>query len=404
MAWRDRLRRASFRGVEFFVDEDNYESGRRLSLHEFSNRDVPYSEDLGRKQRTYSFKAFLIGPDFDIQRDQLIRALETEGSGTLIHPWYGSVDVTPYGFKTTHTKTTLGMAAFDLKFFESGQLDIVLVGLDSNQRLVEVSQNSILTASNSLRDRVQSITDIASQTVMDVRGIFNVFSNTVESILDIGGVVADSFSSLNLQVAGLIDDVDSLLRSPQNLANRFNQSFDIMQAVFDDAVGRYEAFLRFAGFSEYSNTSFRTQANINTRTIEKAINDYIRVTSQSYASQNIIEIPKTTTEEFIRERERLTVHMDQLLSESVDIFGEPAVLDEESYESLSLVKASLITAYPSFNETFLQERVTRLSESQPSIVAYYDLQGNLEGEEDFTIRNGIQNPLFLPANTDLFYI
>lgn len=86
--WKAKLRPASFRGIQFFVETSNYGSGRRGVTHEFPGRDVPYREDLGRKVRTYKTDAYLVGTTYTTTRDQLISALEQYGSGKLIHPYY----------------------------------------------------------------------------------------------------------------------------------------------------------------------------------------------------------------------------------------------------------------------------------------------------------------------------
>ena len=63
MSWRDRLLPASFRGARFFVATDTRQGGRRLAVHEYPLRDIPYAEDLGRKARTYAIEAVLVGPN-----------------------------------------------------------------------------------------------------------------------------------------------------------------------------------------------------------------------------------------------------------------------------------------------------------------------------------------------------
>ena len=59
-------------------------------LHQYPYRDLPFAEDLGREVRRFSVHAFVLTqPEYDA----LVEALESEGPGTLIHPWYGSVFV-----------------------------------------------------------------------------------------------------------------------------------------------------------------------------------------------------------------------------------------------------------------------------------------------------------------------
>ncbi|HAW0191952.1 TPA: DNA circularization protein, partial [Escherichia coli] len=89
--WRDNLYDASFRGVPFSVESDEGSFGRRVQVHEYPNRDKPYTEDLGRATRRLTINAYLVGDDYAEQRDRLITAIETAGPGTLIHPQFGEM-------------------------------------------------------------------------------------------------------------------------------------------------------------------------------------------------------------------------------------------------------------------------------------------------------------------------
>src|SRR5262245_11492172 len=97
--WRDKWLPAEFRGARFFVENDAQAGGRRVALHEYPKRSIPYAEDMGRAARRFSVQGYLIGhlpgrtvgsrPDatrnisyFDLKND-LIDALEADGPGVL---------------------------------------------------------------------------------------------------------------------------------------------------------------------------------------------------------------------------------------------------------------------------------------------------------------------------------
>src|SRR6059058_5762319 len=84
--WRLRLQPASYNGVTFHVETGMRAGGRRIALHEFPKRDTPYAEDMGRKAKRFTVSAYVIGPDFEDQRDALIAQFEREGSGRLVLP------------------------------------------------------------------------------------------------------------------------------------------------------------------------------------------------------------------------------------------------------------------------------------------------------------------------------
>lgn len=123
MTWRENLRPASFRNVPFEVEGDGGTFGRRTVLHEYPQRDKPGTEDMGRASRTFEITGFLVGDDYMERRDALLEALETEGPGKLIHPWYGELTVNVKdSARISHSTRDGGMCQVTLSFVESGDL------------------------------------------------------------------------------------------------------------------------------------------------------------------------------------------------------------------------------------------------------------------------------------------
>jgi hypothetical protein len=120
--WRGRLvQPASFRGVPFYVEEHSHESGRRWQHFEYPGRDLPYSEDLGRTQRRFALRAYVIGSDYMGTRDRLLAALETAGVGRLVHPYLGELNVCLDAYRTREADEEGGICRFDLSFAESSE-------------------------------------------------------------------------------------------------------------------------------------------------------------------------------------------------------------------------------------------------------------------------------------------
>ncbi|EPK6614876.1 DNA circularization protein [Enterobacter cloacae] len=134
--WRDRLRDASFRGVPFSVEDDEGTFGRRVQVHEYPNRDKPFTEDLGRATRRMTINAYLIGDDYADKRDRLIGAVETAGPGTLVHPQYGEMQGSIDGqVRVTHSNAEGRMCRVSFQFVESGELSFPVAGMATAQRL-----------------------------------------------------------------------------------------------------------------------------------------------------------------------------------------------------------------------------------------------------------------------------
>jgi prophage DNA circulation protein len=125
----EHLRPASWRGVPFEVNGDDAEFGRRVVVHEYPQRDKPYVEDLGRKTRKFTLDAWVcahVDNDFDPwgARDALIEAIEAGDVGTLVHPFWGSLEGNISNVKVKQTGTTNGgYVNFTMDFVESGEME-----------------------------------------------------------------------------------------------------------------------------------------------------------------------------------------------------------------------------------------------------------------------------------------
>jgi prophage DNA circulation protein len=140
--WRMRLQPASYNGVLFHVDASARASGRRIALHEFPKRDIPYSEDMGRKAKRFTVAAYVIGPFFEDQRDALIEQFEAEGTGRLVLPT--STDeklVVVDAYSITERRERGGYAEIEIHFIEAGQ-DISTVNLADTQSAVTSAVNN----------------------------------------------------------------------------------------------------------------------------------------------------------------------------------------------------------------------------------------------------------------------
>jgi hypothetical protein len=120
--WRMNLQPATYNGALFFVDVDSRIGGRRKHLHEFPKKDIPYLEDLGKKALHFGVVGYVIGPNYEDMRDQLIAQLESSTDGRLVHPTYKTISkVGVDSYTVVERRERGGYAEFDMHFVELGQ-------------------------------------------------------------------------------------------------------------------------------------------------------------------------------------------------------------------------------------------------------------------------------------------
>jgi DNA circularisation protein N-terminus len=117
------LRPASFRGVPFYCEEGGGTHGRRHADHEYAGRNVPFAEDLGRRQRVFPITGYIMGPLFRVQRNALIAASEDEGVGELVHPAFGILNVVLRTISWVESREARGRCVVTLEFAEAGEAD-----------------------------------------------------------------------------------------------------------------------------------------------------------------------------------------------------------------------------------------------------------------------------------------
>jgi prophage DNA circulation protein len=176
--WRQNLMPASFRGAYFHCESNARESGRRIVEHEFPKKDYPYAEDMGRHFREFTIRGYcivfpvvtdaqrqlliqsfghsqqrgvpvtlpppqfqanaaLFNSDYRIPREALIRALETEGPGTLQLPTQLMQNVVCTRYRLTEEEKFGGYCTFDMTFQEYGIDPLLLVAPPNTAQVLQ---------------------------------------------------------------------------------------------------------------------------------------------------------------------------------------------------------------------------------------------------------------------------
>lgn len=113
--WEKTLRRASYRGVSFWVDAEDYNSGKRLAIHEYAGGRQSYIEEMGLKTSNIEVTAYLIGDAADIESLSLQAACQAAGPGMLVLPVDGMLMAYVEDFRRMREKDRAGYIAFSFR-------------------------------------------------------------------------------------------------------------------------------------------------------------------------------------------------------------------------------------------------------------------------------------------------
>jgi prophage DNA circulation protein len=186
-SWHQQLQPGSWRGVPFVLDTGDIAAGRRVAIHEYPYRDDAWAEDLGKLPRRFSIQAFIVGDDCYAQRDQMLRAVEQSGAGTLVHPTLGSIQCVLLEFQCADRRERGRVVELQFSFIVAGDVKYpstatatakLVTGAAAKLNIASTADlgstlSRIGTIAKAATSTVVHYTAIASSIVGDAARVFN---------------------------------------------------------------------------------------------------------------------------------------------------------------------------------------------------------------------------------------
>lgn len=402
------LRKASYEGIQFEVDSATLTFGRRTVTHEFPQRDTSYVEDLGKATRQFSIQGFIVGDDFIDRSKRLIDKIESQvgndrraNHGKLVHPWLGSLEVTPIDNPSITYDKAKRICTFTLTFLEAGN--------GSTKRTISWA-NQLLSKADALYAKI------------------------------FGDWTPD-------KIAGIIDDVTSQINSCAavlsncQFAQMFNLGNDILEMGHDIATSLYNkkeqarsSLLGALGLSQYaqSTTDWKLASIKCTDAITLPVLKPVNVASSTGTSKKLSDKERINEAvDEIKKNFRLVLIANAM--GAISMIGEDNDVDTDSNSKKTLsdeqilkirnnlldaIDAEMLIQGTDDNQDYLDlvdsyvavykflteklngdsgiETVT-LKQSEPSFVLAYDKYGDSTRADEIAERNEVINPLFMPV-------
>lgn len=395
-----QLRRASFRGVPFEVTSSNLSIGRRTQTFEYPQRDDPFTEDMGRSKRTIRITAFVVGYDYIARMKRLIAACEKPGSGRLIHPWLGSMEVTPTDLSAPVFESNR-VASVSLTFVESGKLQYPNALLDVGAKCLSAAQMLVNAEFDEFVRTfdLSGAQDFVKEAVgLDLQGILN--SETVQSVCDAFDL-ADELATLSHDVITLAEG------GADALFNRVLDSYGLQR--FASTVHAWtDVSHRFRSLTQSSELNSAKPQAVASRTTSERI-EKANAAGQAMIRGLSVANMVVAASEIGTSNDRLdastpvqTAPYDDLIAVRNEILE---AIDEESlkissdpiYEALCESRSAVYEAITQRAEN--QARLVSFKPSSvlPALVLAYDYYGDASREAEIVGRNKIRHSGFVPA-------
>jgi prophage DNA circulation protein len=391
MAWKDNLRPASFRGVPFRVDISQYTGGRRVALHEFPDRDDAFPEDLGGVGQSFRVDGHLLGDDYFEQKALLRAALEKQGSGELIHPYFGTllVQIGPVSFDEDVREGRFVKVSFQCYKVPSS---VYPKPINDKASILGDKAGGAMEAAKSKFDSVFSVAKLPGFAVDTARNgvskVSTLFSDATKGVRTNADAIADlAYGIRNLQA-----EVNDLLQQPAKLSQRLMDSFALLEDAVGAPRGRLQAYSKFFGYAGDPILGAITPTRTAERRNQDAYDAFIRQVAVANAANQVSEIEFESTEDALETREQLREEIEEILLTTDD---------DTVFAAFEDLQASVVDLLPDLDSDLPNLQTVQIQNPQPSLVVAYDLFESIEVEADLVARNNIRNPAFVPIDREL---
>lgn len=393
MSWRERLQQAAFRNVPFQVERAGLSGGRRLAVHEYPLRDLPFAEDLGRDARGYHVEAYVLasaidgngerGSDYMAARDALIAALESgDGPGTLVHPYLGRMQVVVRGYRLSESTREGGIARFSIAFMEAG----------------EATQPGAATVTPSIVDeRSDALVEAAAE---DFKSWWNVDGLPLDFVTDLEEELDRTLSGLTKLVGNITGPIADAIRAPGNMAAAIIGALGQIQAIASEplgALGMYESLFS-AGDSSPSiptTTSTRKQQAQSAG----ALHRMVQRVAVAEASRQSALAAYPARNDALAVRERLTDAIDAQVEAVDPVYGRP--VSDTVYQALTDLRAAVAEDLRVRGAKLPSVRTVTTATTLPALVVAHQVHGDASRYQEICDRNGIRHPGFVPGGEAL---
>ena len=375
--------KGSFRGVPFLTESSQGPLGRRVVIDEFPKKDEASSEDLGLKARSFNLSIFVIGSDWEQQRDALETAIEKEGPGELIHPWRGAMNVTITDCQVSENIAQGSRVSWTISFTKVGTKSQPTVRADTVAVVDAASDKALAAVQDDFAEEF-TVEDVPEFVEQDAISQVNEALDSIKAATQ--GMLPDMtvLPAFTSNAGKIISKVTNLLRIPTNLASQFTGQISGILGLGNSPLAAFNALKRLFGYQPNKvvrSTPSRIQQD-NNRT---AVTSLVRRAGVIEAARATSSIEFDSQDQAVAIRDIVidAINNEQLTA-SDDVFValtdlRTAVVNDINTRAVDLSK---VVAYTP-------------KATMPAVVLAYRLYGDATRDQEIVARNSISHPGFV---------
>jgi prophage DNA circulation protein len=392
MSWLERFLNGKFRDAPFKLEAHDAVQTRQIITHSFPGSESHYSQDMGREPLGFQINAYIVGKDYDLDRDNLMKACSQPGPGELVHPYLGIQLVHVKSVTLRENKAELRVAKFEIVFVEAGENFFPGPKDGKKPAVLAAAADAREEASDSLSRNLSVESGIAA--VRAAAAYIDAQTAAIRALEREVGQIYDLDAALTVAV----QSAGELLAAPKNLARTFQGA---MGRLTGKAGSLYavEALRRL--YREYAGKAAgSSQADA---TLESAIAFHLQKETILTRSETLAEIlgPSRPTlsvpEQDYRAALRAVVADIDTVLQRLTEYTEFQVFSDLKAVLLSLSGSADVYALPDLKNWTVPY-------DMPLSIAAFKIFGSTEKAAELQKINETMDPLQVPKDTVLRYL
>ena len=336
------LRRASFRGIPFLVTSTGFTGGRRLVRKRFPNSDRQALEDLGLNPREFTISGVIAAQrdpsgaeikDYREVRNALIEALESRGSGVLVHPFLGRFEkVGVVSFNLSESMTSLGSSPIEITF-SINDADALPKFTESVVGSITAGSRAVSIATKAdVKERFK-VTESFSGNFGDAATKITAVLNSVRDAVEVIASEELAVDAFDLRTQDYENAILSSISNPEVLGEDTVNLIDAIDGLYANSANTFSSLSRLFDFGDNDttipqNTSGQIQRVLN----RNVMNSIVQSSSLSQAYLAAAKLTFTTTDDIDTASEILEDQWQKLLSVEI--------MEEDVEESVAKLRVS----------------------------------------------------------------
>lgn len=388
MSLLEKILPGSYKGVGFLMISGTTTGGPKVVKHEYPNSNTQTIETLGLIPRAYSVTIIIGGgDDYLTRRNQILRILEDESLGKLVHPLYGDIEnVISLPYTLTENFDSLGEGRISV-IFEVSEGTGVPQRTNNTLNTVENSHNSVLVSMNSSFVAGYSLPVNEPNTYTDALTKGQNVSAAFSSNSEVAQGVPDKIDDFNSAVSKFDSNITSLVDAPQDYADNIQSLFTKINGLYSESSDSVLVIEKFFTFGDDDvSLNLTTPSRISRKNNRDNLNGLIQAEALSYSYFSSSQLSFETVNDIDKRAAALEIQYQKVIvSEGIDgdtkeLITELRLTVQQFFEAEKLAAQQVITvnthmtsarllAYAYYGNSVLGAQIAELNEStEPSFI------------------------------------